>query len=72
MMEHRVFTKEQSHVTSHPVVQKGDGNMESDTNSGMSSCLKSSNSSVQSFELVPVVMEKKNNPDHSEWDTDVM
>ena len=46
--------------------------MESDTNSGCPVIQSHPIAVSDLFELFPVVIEKEENPDHSEWDTDVM
>ena len=59
-------------MTSHPVIQKGEGNVESNTNSGCPVAQSHPIAMSDLFELFPVVIEKEENPDHSTWDTDVM
>ena len=59
-------------MTSCPVIQKGDRNIVSDTNSGCPVTGRHPIAVSNLFELLPVVIEKEETPDHSEWNTDVM
>ena len=54
-----------------PVIHKGDRKAESDTNSECPDIWSHPMIVSDLFKLFPVVIEEEN-PDHGEWDTDVM
>ena len=55
-----------------PVIQKGDGNRESNTNSGCPDAPSHPIVMSDLFKLYPVVIDQEENPDHGGWDTGVM
>ena len=64
-------TKSCDQLPDHPVIQKGDRNVKNNTNSGHPDV--QSHPMIVSYlsKLFPAVIEDEN-PDHGEWDTDVV
>ena len=58
-------------MSDHPVVWKGDRNAESNTNSGSPNVQSHPMIVSNLSKLFPAVIEEEN-PDHGEWDTDVV